>query len=112
MTQLDQTLNLLIHAQSHADAADAPDAVTLEPIRGLPAVRLYLAEPYGNFVNVVREAPLLPRVEETLRWEEDIRFVGEESIRMIWKRLGITATDNPDRSTRLDVEAPVTEDSQ
>ena len=110
VSRLDQTLNLLIHAQSHADAAEVPDPITLEPIRSLAAVRLYLAESCAAFVSMVREAPLLPRVEETLRWEEDIRAVGEESIRRIWKRLGITATDNPDRSTQLDVEAPLTED--
>lgn len=112
VTQLDQTLNLLMHSQSLADAADAPDPFTTEPISSLPAVRLYLAEPWSSFVDVVRGAPLLSRVEETLRWEQEIRSTGEESIKEIWQRLGIRATDYSDRSTQLDVEAPIREDSE
>lgn len=109
VTRLDQTLNILAHAEALAEGTETPDPLATDQIASLSAVRLYLAEPWAVFMQAVRRVPLLPSMNETLRWEDEVRSVGEECIREIWRRLGITGTDLPGRQLWLDVEEPLRE---
>jgi hypothetical protein len=86
------TLVLLTHVQASADGAeqDLLGAADFEP---LPAVRLYIAEPWDVFMNELRGHRMLPRPDETIVDDAALSRAGEELQREILSRLGLTIDD-------------------
>jgi hypothetical protein len=97
----------LIHADAIAEAADAPPPSVSDAVASLPVMRLYVSDPWRDFIGVMRDQALLPPVSETLGLERRIRAAGESAIREIWRRLGIEGNDDALLTqTDLSVEAP------
>lgn len=99
-------LTLVSHVQAAADAVGGPDILEMEVLKSLPAVGLYLAEPWAQFLAQLRTAPLLPTVEETPTIEERVVRAGEAMLYEIWHRLGLYPEDHPDRTYALWVKEP------
>lgn len=106
-TSVDQTLNYLGHVQAAADSAGALSPLEHEAIACLPAVRLYLAEPWARYVEALRRHPILPSVRKYLAMDREIRQVGEAAMLDIWGRLGLTPEEKPDRQWALWVKEPL-----
>ena len=68
-----QTLTSVVHTQAMADAADSGvDILRIKTIAGLPAVALYLAEPWNNFLDALRSMPWLPALAEVAEAETGV----------------------------------------
>jgi hypothetical protein len=107
-TRIDQTLTLLFHAQAFADAA-GPSGLLLDlpELAGLPAVRLYLADPLASFMTFVRQAPILTNLAGTRLAEAEFSARGLVAHLEIYRRLGVIPRDLPRPTVYLDVAAPL-----
>jgi hypothetical protein len=107
---VDETLTLLVHAQAAADAAETGfDILEFPELASLRATRLYLAEPFGQFLAAPRREPLLPSVDQS--WEVEARLSddGEATNLEIYRRLGLTVQEHGSRKWGLKVDAPPTD---
>lgn len=104
---IDQTLNCLGHIQAAADSAGARSPLEDEAIACLPAVKLYLAEPWARYIEALRRHPVLPSVSRYLAMDREITRVGEAVMLDIWGRLGLTVEDKPNRQWALWVKEPL-----
>jgi hypothetical protein len=107
VSSIDQALNLVVHTQALADAADARrDVLTSEPIGALPAARLYLL-PFGAFLDEVRSQPLVQSLRATRILHDRVVSVGQNAMLQIWRNLGLTPIEHSDRTLELRVVAPL-----
>ena len=104
---VDQTLTLMVHAQAMADAAGDSSPIFDGPaLRGLPALDLYLAEPFNGFPTVVRGQPIIPPFSESVDDSLLVSHAGEALYMSVWARLGIHPRDLPRPDVYLDVTSP------
>jgi hypothetical protein len=81
--------------------------IEVEQIAGLPATRLYLSEPWQDFLAAIRSEPLLPTLKAMPASEERVWTAGQAAIFEIWRRLGWTILTHPNRGWGLLVDAPM-----
>jgi hypothetical protein len=104
----DQTLTNLIHCQAAADAADASvDILGSPPLVELPAVTLYLLEPWANLLAALRATPLLSNLSDVVQTEAAVVEAGSAAIVDIWRRLGLRVEEQANRRWSLWVGAPL-----
>lgn len=103
---MEQTLTSLFHAQAAADGADGPLLIDEEPMRSLPACRLYL-QPVRALFEVLTQQPILPSLDETKELDARIVEVGQGALIDVWRRLGLTIEERPGRQWSLWVGEPV-----
>ncbi len=105
---IDQTLTLLVHAQAFADAAETDLTLLAIPeIAQLPAVRLYLAEPMAEFMDLIRSAPILASLRGTRALEDELARVGANAHLEVYRRLGLRPRDLPRPMVHIDVGEPI-----
>jgi hypothetical protein len=107
-----QSLSLLAHAQAEADAAKAGDIIAMPELCDLPAVSLYLAEPWSGLLEAIRNEPLLPTLRSMPASEERLWVAGQEAVYEIWKRLGVTIQPHDDGRWGILVQAPTWADGR
>lgn len=108
VSSIDQTLTAVVHTQAAVDAVPEELDVLQHPlVAELPAVRLYLAEPWMTFLAALRETPLLAPLAEVAEFEESVVSAGSGAIFEIWHRLGLTIEDRPGRQWSLWVNEPL-----
>jgi hypothetical protein len=109
-SSVDQTLTLLVHTQAAADAAETGlDILQFPELASLPATRLYLGEPFGQFLTALRSEPLLPNVDQSREVEARLSDAGEAMNLEIYRRLGLTVQEHGNRQWGLKVDAPLTD---
>jgi hypothetical protein len=107
VSSIDQTLNLVVHTQALADAADAGlDVLASDPIAGLPATRLYL-RPFEAFLGEVRRQPVIQRLRAIPDSHDRLVSAGQSTMLEIWRRLGLIPIERPDLTLELGVVAPL-----
>lgn len=95
-------------SRASADAAEAGvDALAQPDIAELPATRLYLADTFPRFLEVLRTTPVLPSLEEAREAEERVVRAGEAMVLEIWRRLGLSVVEHEGRQWELRVTEPV-----
>ncbi len=105
---IDQIITTIVHAQAGADAAETGrDLLAEEPIASMPATRLYLGDTWATFLEALREGPQLPDLEDFRAWDEAVTTIGRDAILEIWRRLGLTTEDHPERTWALWVDEPL-----
>ncbi len=75
-------------------------------VRELPAYRLYFDNPWEEFIRVLRESPVLTRLDEHREVENRILALGDDSFRFALAALGLKAEDSADRSFAVYVKEP------
>jgi hypothetical protein len=109
-SSVDQTLTLLVHGQAAADAAETGvDLLKLPELAPLPATRLYLAEPFEQFLDVLRGEPILPSLDQSREVEARLSDAGQAMSLEIYRRLGLTVEEHGNREWGLKVDAPLTD---
>lgn len=102
----DQTLTTVVHAQALADDPPGRDILALPEIQDLPAVRLYLGEPFARFIESVRKHPLFISLDTFKPFDDATTSVGEMAVLKIWQSLGLEIEEQPNRQFALWVTEP------
>jgi hypothetical protein len=109
LQQSEAIVTAFMHARAHADHSDAAVAILeAEEIRDLPFVRLYLSDTMPPYLEAVRTGPVLAPLSEYAAVDHQVVVAGEKMLREIWRRLGLTFTENIEtREFGMHVTAPV-----
>ena len=106
VSNMEQTLTSLVHAQAAADGADGSLLVNEDPVRSMPSARLYL-QPITSLFELLRQQPVLPNLDETKALDARLVEVGEGALIDVWRALGLTMEERPNRQWSLWVGEPV-----
>jgi hypothetical protein len=94
--QSEAIVTAFMHARAHADQADAPVAILDAPeIRDLPFVQLFLHDTLPPYLETARDGPIVPPLADFAALDARIVSASETMLREIWRRLGLTFTENP-----------------
>lgn len=99
-------LVMLTHAQAHADAADQGEVLKTNELCNLPAVRLYLGQPWADFLPRLRTCSLLAR-GSFAECESSVLTAGEEMMAEVLASLGLRFSPLPDGQWFLHVGEPL-----
>jgi hypothetical protein len=110
VSETDQAVTLLAHAQAEASAAHTFDPFHRADIDH-PGIALYLGPAWDRVTEPLSGLPAIPHLSDFAQAEADLCLAGEEAILTLWQKLGITVEDYPDRSFHLQVEAPMRADA-
>lgn len=105
VSQTDQTFTLLAHAESAARIVEQPPPLD-EPLSSHKGVVSYLGPAWEAICDALLDGPLLPGVTDFKVLEDELLDVGEQAITGLWRSLGVTFTEHPDRSFYIHVGDP------
>lgn len=96
-----------IHARALADCVGEVALLDDHEIGALPFVRLYLADTLPKLVEAIRTSSLLMTPNEWGQLDGRVVDAGEQAVREIWRRLGLTFVESARQPYRIDVAAPL-----
>ena len=102
-----QSLTMLAHGQAEMQAADAGEFAEADTIAALPAMRLYLAEPWREFLTAIRAEAVLEPLSKMPAAEERLCEAGQKAVYEIWRRLGVTIELHDNRQWGMNVDDPI-----
>jgi hypothetical protein len=101
-----QSLIMLAHGQAEMQAANAGEFAELEALVNLPAMRLYLAGPWRDFLTAIRAEAVLEPLSKMPSAEERLCEAGQKAVYEIWRRLGVPIDLHDDRQWGMKVDDP------
>lgn len=105
-TVTDQMMTLLAHAQAEATSVDYPGPLAGDAEDMLGAA-LYFRPAWNRIVEAFNRQPLIPSVDRFAELERELLDEGEGAIYELWRTLGITVEEQPDRQFALWVDSPM-----
>lgn len=105
VSQTDQTFSLLAHAEAAARIADQPRPLE-EPLSSHTGAVSYLSPAWETISEVLLDGPLIPGVANFKVIEDELLEAGERAIAGLWRSLGLTFTEYPDRNFYIHVGEP------
>ena len=105
VTQTDQTLTLLAHAQAEAMTLDLP-RVFVDTLETHPGVTLYLEPMWKLVVEAFDGLGLIPTLDDFAEMDRRVGDAGERALLEMWEKLGMTVEIRHDRSYALWISEP------
>ena len=96
----------MAHAEAEAFTSGAELLLTQPRFEGKPGADLYVAPAWNWIFKALDDTALLPNLTEFAEADRRVSDAGEQALLTMWQTLGISATENADRSFTLQVTDP------
>jgi hypothetical protein len=99
-------MTTVAHAEAEAFTSEAALLLTQPRFAGKPGADLYVAPAWNTIFEALDGAAVLPNLAEYAEADRKVSGAGEQALLTMWQTLGISATENADRSFSLQVIDP------